>query len=368
MVQPLQACPGFKCKSGLSKCLPLKRKCDRIVDCLDAEDEINCDFTDMRSVNELIPDVISNNTSENKLSEKRESVLNPEFAASGIKTVHEEPFKSTTEQIELTAFTDVSITPQDQHLSGSIKTFHEDPFKSTTEKIEITTFTDISNTPQDQHPSDPIKTTDEDQTPDFEHASTIEISPSTSFENIGSDSTESVTADPTTTNEEMSIARGDLESFAMSFTPETLESRSSVLEKTENDKDIFRKTDIEEDLVTTTVLSITHDSESNSLDNNVSRLESDKNKENDDSSNKHFIVELLPKENSTQPVENVIDNVNNFKDQMPSESNTLSSKILPDLESKNLVMDKIEDIVFSELQPATIRRKHLVPKEFECRR
>lgn len=45
IIQPIQECPGFKCESGISKCLPNKRKCDRIVDCLDAEDEVNCEFS-----------------------------------------------------------------------------------------------------------------------------------------------------------------------------------------------------------------------------------------------------------------------------------------------------------------------------------
>lgn len=45
IVQPIQECPGFKCESGISKCLPNKRKCDRIVDCLDGEDEKQCKFT-----------------------------------------------------------------------------------------------------------------------------------------------------------------------------------------------------------------------------------------------------------------------------------------------------------------------------------
>ncbi|XP_041970500.1 serine protease nudel [Aricia agestis] len=43
-IQPKQECPGFRCDSGIAKCLPKKRMCDEIIDCLDGEDEINCDY------------------------------------------------------------------------------------------------------------------------------------------------------------------------------------------------------------------------------------------------------------------------------------------------------------------------------------
>lgn len=43
---PLATCPGFSCRLG--KCLPMEKHCDRVVDCLDAEDEVDC-RTDGRS-------------------------------------------------------------------------------------------------------------------------------------------------------------------------------------------------------------------------------------------------------------------------------------------------------------------------------
>ncbi|XP_014475627.1 PREDICTED: serine protease nudel [Dinoponera quadriceps] len=39
---PLAKCPGFSCQGKLEKCLPIEKRCDRIVDCLDAEDEVDC--------------------------------------------------------------------------------------------------------------------------------------------------------------------------------------------------------------------------------------------------------------------------------------------------------------------------------------
>ncbi|KAJ9579974.1 hypothetical protein L9F63_004357, partial [Diploptera punctata] len=41
-VLPKQTCLGMQCSSGNKRCLPLRKKCDKVVDCLNAEDEINC--------------------------------------------------------------------------------------------------------------------------------------------------------------------------------------------------------------------------------------------------------------------------------------------------------------------------------------
>ncbi|CAD6222513.1 GSCOCG00001002001-RA-CDS [Cotesia congregata] len=40
--KPLADCPGFKCHEKMGKCLPFYRRCDKKVDCLNAEDETNC--------------------------------------------------------------------------------------------------------------------------------------------------------------------------------------------------------------------------------------------------------------------------------------------------------------------------------------
>ncbi|KAG7203877.1 hypothetical protein KM043_017931 [Ampulex compressa] len=39
---PLSKCPGFRCAGGSGRCLPIEKRCNRMVDCLNAEDEINC--------------------------------------------------------------------------------------------------------------------------------------------------------------------------------------------------------------------------------------------------------------------------------------------------------------------------------------
>ncbi|XP_057339605.1 serine protease nudel [Microplitis mediator] len=45
--KPLANCPGFKCNGELGKCLPSRRRCDKKVDCLDAEDETDCYHIDI---------------------------------------------------------------------------------------------------------------------------------------------------------------------------------------------------------------------------------------------------------------------------------------------------------------------------------
>lgn len=41
---PQQYCPGIRCKTG-KQCVPTKRQCDKYVDCMNAEDEQNCDYS-----------------------------------------------------------------------------------------------------------------------------------------------------------------------------------------------------------------------------------------------------------------------------------------------------------------------------------
>lgn len=42
--QPQQYCPGIRCTTG-ERCIPTKRRCDKYVDCMNAEDEQGCDYS-----------------------------------------------------------------------------------------------------------------------------------------------------------------------------------------------------------------------------------------------------------------------------------------------------------------------------------
>ncbi|CAH0702950.1 unnamed protein product [Spodoptera exigua] len=67
-IQPIQECPGFKCDTGISKCLPMKRRCDKIVDCLNGEDETRCDFTKASFTDNILME--TKNTLEELLERK----------------------------------------------------------------------------------------------------------------------------------------------------------------------------------------------------------------------------------------------------------------------------------------------------------
>ncbi|KAL6265616.1 hypothetical protein P5V15_002410 [Pogonomyrmex californicus] len=45
--KPLDSCPGFSCQTGLKNCLPEENHCDGKANCLDGEDEMDCDFLQM---------------------------------------------------------------------------------------------------------------------------------------------------------------------------------------------------------------------------------------------------------------------------------------------------------------------------------
>ncbi|KAK0183422.1 hypothetical protein PV327_001466 [Microctonus hyperodae] len=68
--KPLNKCPGFSCNGGFGKCLPSRRRCDKNVDCIDAEDEINCSYhtnpATFREVNESTPDLFNNSNPQNE--------------------------------------------------------------------------------------------------------------------------------------------------------------------------------------------------------------------------------------------------------------------------------------------------------------
>ncbi|RVE44830.1 hypothetical protein evm_010543 [Chilo suppressalis] len=352
-IQPLQKCPGFKCNSGISKCLADKRVCDKIIDCLNGEDEINCNS--MRSFENIF---LSRN-SKDQDSEKTQSTIN-------------------------------------KKLPGGLK-----PDSSSTSEEEITNlkkFPARSNNPLNEKLAN-----------DFEHASTMERSISNSDE-LARASTEEATIDPTTTNDNDSEfpKRDETSSFTMFNSRVALESRSVVSENTviQNKlKEAERASDIQENwanlestsTIATTVAnmdpldpttSTTVETTSSTIITTValdSTLKPNftvgtsfnaQNSSDDmnERETKSLKVELLPlAENIAQNNED-----NNLKTEVPqnrelfstmkSDTEKPSGKTFTSFDEKLDVIHKIEDLVLSELQPAKIRKKHVAPKDFECRR
>lgn len=221
------------------------------------------------------------------------------------------------------------------------------------------------------------------ENPNYTHASFMAISSTRSTEEVDIADGENVTDDPL-------MKENDTNTFAVTFNTGMLESRSFVLEESKNVISETTKTD-ETTSFTTLVSKIrgdtfsftTQTSRGDSLPDELTSTESDlsfdsklvldNNAQSSNIQNKseNLIIQLLPESSLSQLniSENINNDVNKLDNSHISQSNaSLAPKILPDAENQNDVIQKIEDIVLSELQPASIRRKHRVPKEFECRR
>ncbi|XP_008484104.1 serine protease nudel-like, partial [Diaphorina citri] len=102
--RPLQECPGMQCTN---KCIPMKRKCDGIVDCLHAEDEMDCQgmfFRDstlgmIRNMSDL---------SDNSLDQKSNLIdLNPGLEDAVSTTTTELPTTPLTTTTEMATTTEL---------------------------------------------------------------------------------------------------------------------------------------------------------------------------------------------------------------------------------------------------------------------
>lgn len=212
-----------------------------------------------------------------------------------------------------------------------------------------------------------------------------------------SHSIEQVTSDPESIfrHDTSSESRGDAETITIEHISESLESRSSVLEKLthettvgisdsinlqqtttesdaiiretstsvffkENDFDAFGNSDVTThnnlpnfNTFTTT---ITHNPATSEMEDRENKSEGD-------------IFQLLPTSGIPDQISENAQHVEK-KELAPHKTQTekTTPKKLPDFDDKSIMLNKIEDIVSSEIQPATLRRKHHIPKEFQCRR
>ncbi|XP_060801901.1 serine protease nudel [Amyelois transitella] len=335
-IQPKQVCPGFKCKSGIFKCLPDKRVCDKIVDCLDGEDERNC--SDVRSFDEMFLSRANNDKPLN---------------------VSDKPPKLVTNKL--------NENKKSEKINATIKLLKD--------------FED-----------------------NFKHASTLELSISKSSEFEPSDTFE----DKITTDSSESFVSNGLNNdpneenvFAKTFSREALEPMSSVLESNQRESTKAGRGDLKEldteeegststqiiEISTTTTEETTFNTESTtnipveeislptltpqdniSIGNNTEKIKdefSNSTSDPDKIESKSLFVELL---STSRPETQDEDSKNLNLDELKliNEKKINKSKKLPDFNDKNDIIHKIEDLVLSELQPAKTRKKHLIPKEFEC--
>lgn len=366
-IQPLQKCPGFKCTSGISKCLPDKRVCDKVLDCLDGEDEMNCNS--MRSFDSLFLGRNSKNT---------ENIPEKDLLAANTEThsviAHDSIKENSVRNVQISESDDKSDSSRSNRDNNLLKN------KETADQLKD----------------------------DFLHASTIEISIPKSSELVRDNSEQSTSDPPSLFDRETEF----IESFSVSSHRPSLESRSSLLENdnTHDDEMLnnkFKASDIQEDWatstaqsepsttianvktnspalepitstlsvptllpVTSTTASTLETTSMHDLEHSQSKIN---NREEQNSESKSLLVELLP---NTQKLDDENDKVTSESSIIENKEIPSKAKIIDDFGGKKFsnfddkldIIHKIEDIVLSELQPAKIRKKHRTPKEFECRR
>lgn len=343
----------------------MKRMCDKIVDCLDGEDEINC--SSMRSTSSLTDSFVS--TSKDSIFERKGNldINKAENSSSEESSSNEESHKDQVETIHNAQSSDLKNNHKIESMVATIAQTNTTDTLPTQQTIEIEMSTTSTNT-------------------DFIKVSNMENSNRNSFQfNLtSSENIEDITVDPnrSATNDEENNNRGDIQSFIASVSKESLESRSSVLGN--------KEADIHEDLSdtlnmnsptsfsTTTIESpTTHHGEA--LVHNASI-------QNTSNSNHEFNVSVrkpnqTAETNSSTHLSNLLENENielESKDiliDLPEQSVTNNEDNSTESEAKHLffpdkngILDKIKDIIASQLQPAKQKIKHLIPNTFECQR
>lgn len=103
-IQPHKLCPGYVCVWGGKRCIPQRKRCDRIVDCLGGEDEVGCIYN-------FIPDMgaMRDNTTE---SDYHPVVTTPVNEIRAFETEDDQQAAETTsiEPLPLTTSTNVEET------------------------------------------------------------------------------------------------------------------------------------------------------------------------------------------------------------------------------------------------------------------
>ncbi|CAK1598802.1 unnamed protein product [Parnassius mnemosyne] len=221
-IQPKQECPGFRCESGITKCLPKKRMCDGIIDCLSGEDEISCDYKNLKTF------------SDNTLSESNDVT---ETKNGKLKTVNDtfEIFENKDANVKV-SFMSTTLNTLNTVTEFDNLEIHSPKSEDTLSTVKQ----DINNSLQDL-------TSLEN---DFKHASTIEIdSTDTSEEtSMTQTSNEHVTLDPIilTTNEIL-----DTHTISINKPNNILETMSSHVKENSNEFKESRSSLESEDKTTT---------------------------------------------------------------------------------------------------------------------
>lgn len=358
IIQPKQECPGFRCESGISKCLPKNRMCDKIIDCLDGEDELNCDFKMV-----LEPEKSEKSSVSNTLAREINVDSEVDKSLSSENSIEDDANMSKTAKPLSTMFiNEVTVDFQAQSYKGNLKVETTTEYKEIIEKLTTT-----------HDPPKQILDLDTSAN-DLKYTSTVEIPNLDEIQEVGEQEADaSVTLDPFNEDPEQHTVKIDTSKYI-------LQSMSSTL-----DRDNLATIDepVEEStLITTTLLSLISGNKLSQTDTPIT-MTTDRyenivsNQSKAATQSNEVVIELLPQSNDTsnnddtQQIQKEDKQTQSSKlDQVISDikhAKTSPEKIKP-LNTKDINITEIEDISLLELQPAKIRRKHLTPSEFQCRR
>ncbi|XP_022174294.1 serine protease nudel isoform X2 [Myzus persicae] len=112
---PLQYCPGIRCKTG-KQCIPTKRQCDKYVDCMNAEDEQNCDYTGSQYQVNLYR---SRNTDHSNLKYSKLKSAGQPLRDFNVNFTMSTPKKTTTTVASVR--TDITPLPKYDNISGNLR-------------------------------------------------------------------------------------------------------------------------------------------------------------------------------------------------------------------------------------------------------
>ncbi|XP_073841369.1 serine protease nudel [Musca autumnalis] len=187
-IQPHKLCPGYVCVWGGKRCIPQRKRCDRIVDCLGGEDEVGCIYN-------FIPDMggMRENTTE---SDYHPVVTTPINKIRAFETEGGNELVTTTtstESLSFTTSTDLDVTnPEDTT-----------QFMTTTTMEDSVTTTFLPNTVSEQFEDSPITIIAE--TSEVSEALAVQTFETTTIEEEITSDANPATTIPTSTAQESTI-------------------------------------------------------------------------------------------------------------------------------------------------------------------
>ncbi|CAG4993032.1 unnamed protein product [Parnassius apollo] len=376
-IQPKQECPGFRCESGITKCLPKRRMCDGIIDCLSGEDEISCDYKNLKTF------------SDNTLSE-----------SNNVTEIENEKLKTVTDIFEKGENTDknlkISFLSSTPNTLNTVTEFDNlEIHTSKSEDIISTVKQDINNSLQ-------YLTSLEN---DLKHASTIEIDNTSEETSVKQTSNEQVTLDPIilTTNEIL-----DTHTIFINKPNNILKTISSHVK--ENTNKFKESSELSEDKTTTETTASLNFASLKNINNQISTINDEvttlkslfqSTEQNEMKTTNHELDQIIFSKwnNGGNTTENTFQVMLNQESKIHVEehsseslteiSNHLEENVIItnpptsslgemthhyNVQNQNgsdfTVYEKTQNISYKieKLLPAKILNKHRVPIEFQCRR